>query len=820
MERGQHDENNAIQEFLRWQHEARCLEELDVTWAKEPRHFVPHSELVAYLGSDRRVQRLLDALFSGQDPVEQPSSKYLEQHYLRVFAILLCIGHGRFINYCAQHDSLQDQKLPFLVRPAHFPFSTGSDLFDAFRQKQWEFCAATFRYDMHNYIDKEYILPIIKKERLAVGGSAVIYKVTFLEEYNQLEPPRNRDKDPSSKRNTFILKSYRTHSAEKYYTAEKKAFMRLRNGTELPENIVGYYGSFVQDNKYYGLLEYMDRGTLEDFMEDVPPPSSMNIIKFWDHIFGLIRGLTLIHGFFVEDELDGPKEYQGWHQDITPQNILVLRKPERSIYESVFKIADFGLSHFKSTKSPKATDMDSHGTHAYGAPETFRYDDSMLQARLEVGKGVDVFSLGCVFSEVLTWSVYGCNGLLEYRHQRRRDLQRTMGIGAGHAFHDGSRVLAAVVDNHIRLEQNRPIDDHLTTNVIELINDMMADSEQRLTAKHAYQRSMRIIREANDKVLEARKAFQFASVPTALFYGMSMPGNVLEHSSNPLKCPPVEDRRLMQADPCHLSDPAERSSLQSQESNLSTSSHQPKAPNLSVKDGLDWKSKRKSGSRASIPHAELLTELENRKFVFLIDNSESMKAHMPNVKDLIGLLVYMLKRCSPNGIDFYFTSKRTKVRTATKTKDILRYLNSTVAVGRCNMEDRLGSILEDYLAKFDRTGFSRLPQDGVWQPNNEPSKAIAPLLKWVKQQDLRWNHFGIQFIRFGHNLEGMKRLAQLDGMALDIVDVTPTSGNVWKMLLGAVNEWFSDDDSNDHEDTPREDHSSEVIPKPVSTTVS
>ena len=224
--------------------------------------------------------------------------------------------------------------------------------------------------------------------------------------------------------------------------------------------------------------------------------------------------------------------------------------------------------------------------------------------------------------------------------------------------------------------------------------------------------------------------------------------------------------------------------------------------------------------------------------VFLVDNAESMKAHMPEVKNLIDLLAYLLKNCSPDGIDFYFTSKRTKVKNATKTKDILRRLNSTVAVGRCNMEDRLGSILEDYLAKFDTTGFSPFPRglsraatraprklnlyvltDGVWQPNNEPWKAITPLLKWMKQQDLRWNHVGIQFIRFGHNPEGMKRLAQLDAMDLDIVDVTPTSedGNVLKMLLGAINHWFDEEDSNDNCDAPRGDNSSEATAKPIST---
>ena len=307
---GQHDEDSAIQEFLRWQHEARCSEQMNEFSTKEHRQFIPHTRLMAYLGSERRIQRLLDALFSEQDPVEQPSPKHIEQHYLRVFSILISIGHGPFIKHFFVHDSLQDRKLPFLVRPAHFPFSTGSDFFDAFRQKQWEFCVPTFEYDMHNYIDKECILPVVKSERIAKGDCAAIYKIALLPEYNLLEPPAHMHKECISKTDTYALKSYRTRNAEKEFKAERKAFMSLRNGMQLPRNIVGYYGSFIQDNKYYALLEYMDGGTLEDFMAVVPPPSDSNdIIKFWECMFGLIRGLTLIHGLLVEDEPEGRRDF-------------------------------------------------------------------------------------------------------------------------------------------------------------------------------------------------------------------------------------------------------------------------------------------------------------------------------------------------------------------------------------------------------------------------------------------------------------------------------------------------------------------------------
>lgn len=242
-------------------------------------------------------------------------------------------------------------------------------------------------------------------------------------------------------------------------------------------------------------------------------------------------------------------------------------KPGRSVYEYVFKIADFGLSLFKSATSPAATDMDSYGTRAYGmntmnnfpcvgqtntnagAPETFRFDDSMIQARLDVGKSVDIWSLGCVFSEVATWVVHGWNGLQKYRDQRKRDLENILGLGAGDAFHDGSGVLAAVVDNHVRLKQSNRINGHLTPQIIAtLISDMMVESKMRANAKQLYQKAMRMIQRSRE-IVEAKNRSTIPQLPlsaTTLVNEISMTERLFEHSAGNLEALLTKDR-LIQA---------------------------------------------------------------------------------------------------------------------------------------------------------------------------------------------------------------------------------------------------------------------------------
>lgn len=57
-----------------------------------------------------------------------------------------------------------------------------------------------------------------------------------------------------------------------------------------------------------------------------------------------------------------------WHQDVKPKNILLHRKGASSPYDSRFKLADLGLSHFIRVASAEVEGeaSDSMGTRTYG----------------------------------------------------------------------------------------------------------------------------------------------------------------------------------------------------------------------------------------------------------------------------------------------------------------------------------------------------------------------------------------------------------------------------------------------------------------------
>ncbi len=58
-----------------------------------------------------------------------------------------------------------------------------------------------------------------------------------------------------------------------------------------------------------------------------------------------------------------------WHQDIKPENILIVSNGARCPYEWQFKLGDLGLSHFNSEVSmPRdSTIRAAHGTKTYGS---------------------------------------------------------------------------------------------------------------------------------------------------------------------------------------------------------------------------------------------------------------------------------------------------------------------------------------------------------------------------------------------------------------------------------------------------------------------
>jgi serine/threonine protein kinase len=114
--------------------------------------------------------------------------------------------------------------------------------------------------------------------------------------------------DPSYQyANTYVLKTYRFKDAKENCETEVKAFRALMSSGSLGKSIIGFFGSIEQDGSYNVLLEYADGGTLEDYLQKTPSPTTGHeICKFWSAFFNVIKALTLIHNVRGKDPKDPP----------------------------------------------------------------------------------------------------------------------------------------------------------------------------------------------------------------------------------------------------------------------------------------------------------------------------------------------------------------------------------------------------------------------------------------------------------------------------------------------------------------------------------
>ncbi|KAH6672041.1 hypothetical protein B0J14DRAFT_85731 [Halenospora varia] len=439
--------------------------------------FLPYDLLSDHLESNEceALKTLLGAFNQGRAvPI---SAKEVVSAYSKIFCILIWVGKIESLPVFMGCDDLNDQHLPFKFhdRPSQFPIDpTAPRFFEEFCQAQWRFCPPTFDANCNRRLEKEYVLPFTKKKQIAKGASATISTIEIYPLYNALPLLANATNGSAT---IFALKTYQGRDAEKSWSNEVQTFQKLRDVGSSP-NVIGFYTAFKHGSTWHCILEYADRGSLEQYLRlNMPPKDKINIARLWKRVLGLIRGL--------KDLQNGHEVI--YHQDVKPANILVLSDSDNSSpYASIFKIADLGTSHSKRIVATDQdhSDPDAQGTRTYGAPECYRSDSTLGQGNLRVTEAVDIFSLGCILSEVAVWMSGGYEYLMQYRQARRKAIDQIPDFHDGDCFHNGINMLPIVGEWHKEVQSRFNFsDDTFTPILIPLIEEMLLDAQHRGDAK-------------------------------------------------------------------------------------------------------------------------------------------------------------------------------------------------------------------------------------------------------------------------------------------------------------------------------------------------
>jgi serine/threonine protein kinase len=109
------------------------------------------------------------------------------------------------------------------------------------------------------------------------------------------------------------------------------------------------------------------------------------------------------------------EEWYGRHGDIKPENILWFKDdPDVLDDKGILKIADFGLGRFHGRDSRSKVNPRS----VFSSPT---YEPPELMLGTPVSRAYDIWSLGCLYLEFITWLLKGWAAIATFSESRARE---------------------------------------------------------------------------------------------------------------------------------------------------------------------------------------------------------------------------------------------------------------------------------------------------------------------------------------------------------------------------------------------------------------
>lgn len=226
-----------------------------------------------------------------------------------------------------------------------------------------------------------------KIEKIGEGTYGVVYKAirlsptsttttTNLTNHNNYNINNNDDNNNNNTNNTnnmiVALKKIRLDNENEGVPVTAIREIAILKELHHP-NIVQLIDVVHSEQKLTLVFEYLDRGDLHSYMDHNGKLSYRTIVSF---LYQLLKGLVYCHAKSI------------LHRDLKPHNLLINRHGE-------LKLADFGLARAFAIPVKKMTH--EVVTLWYRAPD-------VLLGNQQYGTGVDMWSVGCIFVEMMTGS--------------------------------------------------------------------------------------------------------------------------------------------------------------------------------------------------------------------------------------------------------------------------------------------------------------------------------------------------------------------------------------------------------------------------------
>jgi len=285
---------------------------------------------------------------------------------------------------------------------------------------------------------------------------------------------------------------------KRLFSTEKIEFLKEKTildalGRDHP-NLIQLLASY-QKGEFYHLIFPCADCNLRTYWEKNAMPNFDKETVLWSirQMSGIACAIDRIHTFRVKIDLNvngevrlldggvklrvkaGEEKY-GRHGDIKPENILLFKDGK------VLKITDFGLGRFHGRDSRSGIDgRKVHGTLTYEPPE--------CSLGKSVSRKYDIWGLGCLFLEFVTWLLEGSAKVDEFANARGLDVgplndDTFFTVFTGGDAEESAEVRVAVIEwvDRLRFNDNCSA---LIHDLLDLVMESMLriDPEKRKTAK-------------------------------------------------------------------------------------------------------------------------------------------------------------------------------------------------------------------------------------------------------------------------------------------------------------------------------------------------
>ncbi|KAK3695649.1 hypothetical protein B0T22DRAFT_534455 [Podospora appendiculata] len=802
----------------------------------------------------------------------------IRHSYLQIFSILCFISHPEYIRYITPNGAISDANLPILqslVGRNSWPSDPASvEVWNKFYECQWMFSPLTFDTIVHRReIPFERVLPVCgTKKQLQTGNGSTIYLVKLCAccskpDSQEIVFKVLSDDNPAApslwETEVGLYATLHNDSSSTAFPLSSAAESLSVGSPRLVtpfDFITKYHGSFIQSEQKLHrqpsriilqtpgisggrddsgvdetehekrkirtiVLEYVPGGDLIKFCHDkrdeIQSQSRDKKEILWQQMFHILQGVGVMHQLGIT------------HQDIKESNILYTGGSLGDLDKACFKIADLGKAH-QDIKTPLKHPNNS-GNRLRMAPECCEINPISIGRPGPFTPSADIWAFGCVLSVMLVRSLLGEDAVQRYgeaRLEENSDGTIVRGTGYDGGFHNGLRRLAAVDRMHEEALRACPPDDDISPIVSDLIlNQMLREKKQR--NKSAFKLRLEWLSRMAE--LQGSKSRHVTMPATLDLRAPPQSSSIQEAMQGPRPGPPLEflngasspgtSSRFPPSQPPVLDTPQAAILTANGEAIVDASSllSAPGGGKHSVAEATERlrSRKRKLGRRGQRNIAKFLSlpgsveEAYGRRYRFLVDNSQSMKAYMNNVADTIYAIVRVVKRKMAPGskvvVSFVAGDQSTDISMGSKSTKFAETIKSTPYMLPVAEKWRLGIRLEGIvrdiaatLSEGHRPITLYILTDGVFRdaadPRVEPPNLANPIGSLVTslrdKPTLGSSFVSINIIRFGDSQDGIRALTavKLDvAKSLRLADtkhspvhIWPWDGDIMDMLVGAL----------------------------------